>query len=83
MIDKQLKEEISKILMRLNVYLLEEPDYILNYDQATKKLLALIKKHERLVNKQKIGMLRQWLNEDRIKDAKRFVTNEDIETWLN
>lgn len=29
-----------------------------------------------------IGMLRQWLNEDRIKEAKYFVTNEDLEHWL-
>lgn len=29
-----------------------------------------------------IGQLRQWLNEDRIKDAKLFVTNEEIEYWL-
>lgn len=30
----------------------------------------------------RVGMLRQWLNEDRIKDADRFVTNEDILEWL-
>lgn len=29
-----------------------------------------------------IGRLRQWLNEDRIKDGARFVTNEDLEHWL-
>lgn len=31
----------------------------------------------------KIGMLRQWLNEERIKDADRFVTNDDIKMWLD
>lgn len=31
----------------------------------------------------RIGMLRQWLNEERIKDAKYFVTNEDIHDWLD
>lgn len=31
----------------------------------------------------RIGMLRQWLNEERIKDGKYFVTNEDIEHWLH
>lgn len=30
----------------------------------------------------RIGMLRQWLNEDRIKDVDKFVTNEQIEFWL-
>ena len=29
-----------------------------------------------------VGMLRQWLNEDRIKDVDRFVTNEELEHWL-
>jgi hypothetical protein len=29
-----------------------------------------------------IGMLRQWLNEDRITDATRMVTNQDIKHWL-
>ena len=32
---------------------------------------------------QAIGMLRQWLNEDRIKDAKHFVTNEQLHHWLD
>jgi hypothetical protein len=30
-----------------------------------------------------IGMLRQWLNEDRITDPKKMVTNEDIKHWLD
>lgn len=31
----------------------------------------------------RIGMLRQWLNEDRITDPSRMVTNEDIHHWLD
>ena len=38
------------------------------------------KAKERL--KKYIGMLRQWLNEDRIDDSKKMVTNEQIEDWL-
>ncbi len=30
-----------------------------------------------------IGMLRQWLNENRITDHKKLITNEDIKYWLN
>jgi len=30
-----------------------------------------------------ISMLRQWLNEERIKDVKNFVTNEELSLWLN
>jgi len=30
----------------------------------------------------RIGMLRQWLNEDRITDSKKLVTNDDLIYWL-
>jgi len=29
-----------------------------------------------------ISMLRQWLNEERITDSKKMVTNEEIKHWL-
>lgn len=29
-----------------------------------------------------IGMLRQWLNEDRIDDPNKMVTNEQVQKWL-
>ena len=29
-----------------------------------------------------IGMLRQWLNEDRITDVKKMVTNGDLKYWI-
>ena len=32
--------------------------------------------------KPKVGMLRQWLNEDRIDDPQKLVSNEDLEYWL-
>ena len=31
----------------------------------------------------RVGQLRQWLNEDRITDPDRMVTNEQILTWLS
>jgi len=31
----------------------------------------------------RVGMLRQWLNEDRITDPEKMVTNEDIISWLS
>jgi len=34
-------------------------------------------------NYRNVGLLRQWLNEDRITDPKKMVRNEDIEHWLN
>lgn len=30
----------------------------------------------------RVGMLRQWLNENRIADPKKLVTNEEIMEWL-
>jgi len=41
------------------------------------KLTAIEKRH-----KISVGMLRQWLNEDRITDPKKMVTNEQIEIWF-
>jgi len=29
-----------------------------------------------------IGMLRQWLNEDRITDPRKMVTNEELESFV-
>lgn len=39
------------------------------------------KKHLKQL-KHNIGMLRQWLNEDRITDYNKLVTNEELEFWL-
>ena len=44
-------------------------------------LRALIQsQREELV--QNVGFLRQWLNEDRITDPNKMITNEDILRWL-
>ena len=32
--------------------------------------------------RENIGPLRQWLNEDRITDPKKMVSNENLESWL-
>ena len=57
-----------------------------SYTQSQEEVESFI--HTLLTQREKklrerIGMLRQWLNEDRIKDAKYFVTNESIERWLD
>jgi hypothetical protein len=46
------------------------------------KLFDREKAKEREKLKSKIGFLRQWLNEDRITDPSKMVTNEDIESRL-
>lgn len=37
---------------------------------------------EKPFEQKNIGKLRQWLNEDRITDPKKMVTNEEISKWL-
>lgn len=37
---------------------------------------------EIITNEQRIGMLRQWLNEDRITEPGKMVDNEQILHWL-
>jgi len=32
--------------------------------------------------KQNMGLMRQWLNEDRITDGQKMVSNEELEAWL-
>ena len=32
--------------------------------------------------KRNIGLLRQWINEDRIDDPDKMITNEQIKNWL-
>jgi hypothetical protein len=34
------------------------------------------------MKRERISMLRQWLNENRITNSKKFVTNADIEYFL-
>jgi mannose/fructose/N-acetylgalactosamine-specific phosphotransferase system component IIB len=35
------------------------------------------------VTDKNIDQLRQWLNEDRIDDFKKMITNDDIKFWLD
>lgn len=42
---------------------------------------ATIKAKEQ--QRRNIGMMRQWLNEDRITDVKKMVSNEELAYWLN
>ena len=40
-------------------------------------------KEERERLEQKVGMIRQWLNEDRITDPKKMITSEDLLYFIN
>lgn len=61
----------------------DDEDYIKGYNAALADLRARAGELEEVVVKGlRIGFLRQWLNEDRITDPKRMVTNEQIEHML-
>lgn len=53
-------------------------------EKAKAKLMAIFEEFAEGENPSsvQVNMLRQWLNEERIKDAKLFVTNEMIWGWL-
>jgi len=68
---------IADIKSKLNK---EEPSYIggvnlTTNDTEISSRLAVTDKN--------IGQLRQWLNEDRIDDFKKMITNDDIKFWLD
>lgn len=61
------------------------------YTQRKEKTRAFIRKAvssaylagvEKKIPEVNISMLRQWLNEDRITDPKKMVSNEEIKHWL-
>ncbi len=47
-------------------------------EETQKEIIELFKNHL----KKNIGMMRQWLNEERITDPKKMVDNKDLEYWL-
>ncbi len=61
--------------------------YCPNHDWKKVKLLFLktrqeAREEERFKIYDRVGFLRQWLNEDRITDPKKTVTTKDIIHWL-
>ena len=71
--------------------MIENPDHIGIFpttkcfnalDEAVNKLLTSTEERVRESMLKNVGMLRQWLNEDRITDLKKMVSSEDIIHWL-
>lgn len=52
---------------------------VLDFIRAEKELS---KQEGAKITSQDVGMLRQWLNEDRITDTEKMVKNEDIIYWI-
>jgi hypothetical protein len=79
--DSDFDGELSHFNMVLGEYgkaVLDQKDVYNKSDAVTE----LFKKCKSSITAQKIGMLRQWLNEDRITDYTKMVTNEEIMAWL-
>jgi hypothetical protein len=76
--DEALDDVLADIKSKLNK---EEPAYIggvnltTNDDTEISNRLAVTDKN--------IDQLRQWLNEDKIDDFKKMITNDDIKFWLD
>jgi len=69
------------IILKLNEVIseLNKLSKSLQYDGST------IQKDDKSIQfpfETRVGMLRQWLNEDRITEPDRMVTNEQIMVWL-
>ena len=86
-IKEKSKERIIARVIREFKEILEKEKYQRDIEISKIEALApsnfdqwkLAYEHKLLRN---IGMLRQWLNEDRITDTKKMVTNKDIEDFL-
>ena len=48
-----------------------------------KQFIRTIRLKDKEELKKKVGMLRQWLNEDRITDTNKMISTEDLLHWLN
>lgn len=73
--------ELSKFNMVLGEYgkaVIDQKDVYEKSDAVSE----MFKKCQNNISKAKIGMLRQWLNEDRITDSSKMVSNEELEKWL-
>lgn len=92
--DEEWKKSIKEMLQAFETLISgNHPDYE-NANDVRETILAFIqtliskskqegREEEREEIKRHIGSLRQWLNEDRITDPKKMVTNEQIKNWLD
>ncbi len=92
MTKEQLREDIISLAKEEKIkWCVSSVDEDIEHNEVfIAKLFALIASEKELVREEvskaielKLGMLRQWLNEDRITDISKMVTNEDIKHWLD
>ena len=89
---EEIRKELIKILEDTPMYMTRDIEEavktkkvleiaIKNPKKIADKILKLFsqQKREMVVN---VSSLRQWLNEDRITDSKKMVTNKEILIWF-
>ncbi len=59
------------------------------YKETREYIKSFIRSQRQLARKElleelekRIGMMRQWINEDRITDPSKSITNQQIKKWL-
>ena len=77
--------EVAQRIVDLTGYgqALHVNDILPDLKELFSQAIQAAKEEERTSHRVRVGMLRQWLNEDRITDTSKMVTNEDIEYWLS
>ncbi len=81
---EQILAEFSKALPEYNAGVYYEADPTKYDGTNADDLEAFIEKAYRVGRESavQVGFLRQWLNEDRITDCSKLVTNEQLLSWL-
>lgn len=85
--ERQLKEKEDIIIKDIERLLEEQKELPIGIEEWINQGIKYgYSNHKNLTKDKeflfKIGMLRQWLNEDRISDPSKMVSNEDLLKWF-
>jgi len=77
---KKIKEltPLEEIMTDVAYYIWSKGKDGIKLEKGIKRMKALFNKEQT----KNVGFLRQWLNEDRITDVKRMVTNKELLSWF-
>ena len=80
---KELNKDLDSTTQQ-NEYMtaLGYQDALLDVHSSIPKIVEIVREEEKQRIRNKIGFMRQWLNEDRIDDVNKLVDSEDLLKWL-
>lgn len=87
-IEAKVKKFIQSLPPSYSISSLEEDSYeslyidVKDVERCFRTLLTEQATQQAGELQRRVGMLRQWLNEDRIADARNFVSNNELMFWL-